>query len=119
MSCIPSPEAGNGQNVSRYGIPYFVWRADYLQNAKQPKEVLAQVPLDRLLIETDSPYLTPHPFRGKRNETAYVKLVAEAAAEIRGCPMRNWPKLPPKMRWNDLVFNENESKSNEKGSIFD
>lgn len=54
------------------------------KNAKQPKEVLAQVPLERLLIETDAPYLTPHPFRGKRNETAYVRLVAEAAAEIKG-----------------------------------
>ncbi|MNR54944.1 putative deoxyribonuclease YcfH [compost metagenome] len=46
--------------------------------------MLAQVPLDRLLIETDAPYLTPHPFRGKRNETGYVRLVAETAAEIRG-----------------------------------
>ncbi|MFB5679141.1 TatD family hydrolase [Paenibacillus terreus] len=54
------------------------------KNARQPKEVLAQVPMDRLLIETDSPYLTPHPFRGKRNESAYVKLVAEAAAQIKG-----------------------------------
>ncbi|MVP02165.1 TatD family hydrolase [Paenibacillus lutrae] len=54
------------------------------KNAKQPKEVLQQVPLDRLLIETDAPYLTPHPFRGKRNETSYVRLVAEAAAELRG-----------------------------------
>jgi TatD DNase family protein len=54
------------------------------KNAKQPKEVLAQVPLDRLLIETDAPYLTPHPHRGKRNETSYVRLVAETAAEIRG-----------------------------------
>lgn len=54
------------------------------KNAKQPKEVLAQVPLDRLLIETDSPYLTPHPYRGKRNESSYVLLVAEAAAEIKG-----------------------------------
>lgn len=54
------------------------------KNAKQPKEVLAQVPLDRLLLETDAPYLTPHPYRGKRNETGYVRLVAEAAAEIKG-----------------------------------
>jgi TatD DNase family protein len=54
------------------------------KNAKQPKEVLAQVPLDKLLLETDSPYLTPHPFRGKRNEPSYVRLVAEAAAEIHG-----------------------------------
>ncbi|NMO97731.1 TatD family hydrolase [Paenibacillus lemnae] len=53
------------------------------KNAKQPKEVLAKVPLDRLLIETDAPYLTPHPFRGKRNESAHVKLVAEQAADIK------------------------------------
>ncbi|GAA4870118.1 TatD family hydrolase [Paenibacillus vulneris] len=54
------------------------------KNAKQPKEVLEKVPLDRLLVETDAPYLTPHPYRGKRNETAYVKLVAETAAQIKG-----------------------------------
>lgn len=54
------------------------------KNAKQPKEVLKQTPLDRLLIETDAPYLTPHPYRGKRNESAYVRLVAEAAAELKG-----------------------------------
>ncbi|WP_187377708.1 TatD family hydrolase [Paenibacillus senegalimassiliensis] len=54
------------------------------KNAKQPKEVLAKTPLDRLLIETDSPYLTPHPFRGKRNESAHVRLVAEMAAELKG-----------------------------------
>jgi TatD DNase family protein len=54
------------------------------KNAKQPKEVLVQVPNDRLLLETDAPYLTPHPYRGKRNESAYVRLVAEAAAELKG-----------------------------------
>jgi TatD DNase family protein len=53
------------------------------KNAVQPKEVLAQVPMDRLLIETDCPYLTPHPYRGKRNETSYVHYVAAAAAEIK------------------------------------
>jgi TatD DNase family protein len=52
------------------------------KNAKKPKEIAKRVPLDRLLIETDSPYLTPHPYRGKRNETAYVGLVAEAIAEL-------------------------------------
>jgi TatD DNase family protein len=54
------------------------------KNARVPKEVLAKVPLDRLLLETDCPYLAPHPHRGKRNESAYVTLVAEAAAEIKG-----------------------------------
>lgn len=57
------------------------------KNARVPKEVLQQVPLDRLLIETDAPYLTPHPHRGHRNESAYVRLVAEAAAEIKGLEM--------------------------------
>ncbi|MFS0865378.1 TatD family hydrolase [Fredinandcohnia sp. 179-A 10B2 NHS] len=54
------------------------------KNAKKPKEVAAEIPLDRLLIETDCPYLTPHPFRGKRNEPSYVKYVAEQLAELKG-----------------------------------
>jgi TatD DNase family protein len=54
------------------------------KNAKLSKEIAAHVPLDRLLVETDCPYLAPHPYRGKRNETGYVRLVAEQIAEIRG-----------------------------------
>lgn len=54
------------------------------KNAKDPKEVAAMVPLDKLLVETDAPFLAPHPNRGKRNEPAYVKLVAEKIAELRG-----------------------------------
>ena len=54
------------------------------KNASDPKEVAAAVPLDRLLVETDAPYLAPHPNRGKRNEPAYVRLVAEKIAELRG-----------------------------------
>jgi len=47
-------------------------------------EVARELPLDKLLIETDCPFLTPEPYRGKRNEPAYVSLVAERIAEIRG-----------------------------------
>ena len=54
------------------------------KNAKQPKEVAAKVPQGKLLIETDCPYLTPHPFRGKRNESGYVRYVCEEMANIRG-----------------------------------
>ncbi|MEH7354735.1 TatD family hydrolase [Neobacillus drentensis] len=54
------------------------------KNAKKPKEVAAEIPLEKLLIETDCPYLAPHPYRGKRNEPSYVKLVAEEIAEIKG-----------------------------------
>lgn len=53
------------------------------KNAKKPKEIAKEIPLERILVETDSPYLTPEPFRGKRNESAYVRYVAEKIAELR------------------------------------
>jgi TatD DNase family protein len=52
-------------------------------NARKLVEIAAKVPLNRLLIETDAPYLTPEPFRGKRNESAHVALVAEKIASVR------------------------------------
>ncbi len=53
------------------------------KNAAALKEVAQQVPLDRILVETDSPYLAPIPFRGKTNQPAYVKHVAEEVASLR------------------------------------
>lgn len=53
------------------------------KSARQPKEVATEIPLEHLLIETDAPYLTPHPYRGKRNEPAYVALVAEEIARLK------------------------------------
>lgn len=54
------------------------------KNSKVSKKVAQDIPLDKMLIETDSPYLTPEPNRGKRNEPSYVKYVARTIAEIRG-----------------------------------
>ena len=54
------------------------------KNAKKVKEVAKTVPLDKLLLETDAPYMTPVPFRGKENQPAYVKFVAEEIAQLRG-----------------------------------
>jgi TatD DNase family protein len=54
------------------------------KSAKDLKEVARRVPLERMLIETDSPYLAPMPHRGKRNEPAYVRHVAEEIASLRG-----------------------------------
>ena len=48
------------------------------------QEVAKRSPLDRILIETDAPFLAPVPFRGKRNEPSYVKYVAEALAHLKG-----------------------------------
>lgn len=54
------------------------------QNARDLPEVVRSVPLERLMVETDCPWLAPHPHRGKRNEPAYVRLVAEQIAALRG-----------------------------------
>jgi len=53
------------------------------KNARKTVEVVKYVPIGRLLIETDCPYLTPEPFRGRRNESSYVRFVAEKIAEIK------------------------------------
>lgn len=54
------------------------------KNARKAPEVIAWLPMDRIMVETDSPYLTPVPYRGKRNDSGYVRLVAEKIAEIKG-----------------------------------
>jgi TatD DNase family protein len=55
------------------------------KNAKAIQEVAQKVPLDRMLIETDAPYLAPVPYRGKTNQPGWVKNVAEVIAQLRGC----------------------------------
>ena len=54
------------------------------KNAAKLPEIIEKMPADRLLVETDCPYLSPLPYRGQRNEPAYVRITAEKAAEIRG-----------------------------------
>ena len=57
------------------------------KNAKMPKKVAEEIELEYLLVETDAPYLTPHPHRGTRNEPFYVTLVAEEIARLKGIPV--------------------------------
>jgi TatD DNase family protein len=54
------------------------------QNAKKLVNILPKIPLDKLVIETDGPYLTPHPHRGSRNESAYTRYIADKIGEVLG-----------------------------------
>lgn len=57
------------------------------KNARMPKEVAKEIDIEHLLVETDAPYLAPHPNRGKRNEPSYVPLVAEEIARLKEIPV--------------------------------
>lgn len=54
------------------------------KNAKTPKKVAAEIPLEHIILETDAPYLAPHPNRGKRNEPSYIPLIAQEIADLKG-----------------------------------
>lgn len=69
-----------GFHISFSGIVTF-------KNAREIKAVAQRVPLDRLLVETDSPYLAPVPYRGKTNQPGWVKHVAEEVARLQGCSL--------------------------------
>lgn len=78
--------SGSIEMAERYmSLGYYISFAGPVtfKNAKNVKDTASKMPLDRLLIETDSPYLTPTPNRGKRNEPKYVKYVAETIAELK------------------------------------
>lgn len=73
------------------------------KNAKKPQEVAKEIPLEKLLLETDSPFLTPVPFRGKTNSPAKVKLVAEKIAELREMPIEEIEEATTKNAYK--IFN--------------
>jgi TatD DNase family protein len=63
------------------------------KNAQPLRDVVSRVPLERMLVETDSPYLTPVPHRGKRNEPAFVRFVAETIATLKEVPLETVAKV--------------------------
>lgn len=63
------------------------------KNAQETRNAVKSVPLNKILIETDAPYLTPVPFRGKRNEPAYVKYTLEKIAEIKNISVEEIEKI--------------------------
>jgi TatD DNase family protein len=68
--------------LAKKGFYYGIGGVLTFKNAKKLVNVYPKIPLDRLLVETDAPYLTPHPHRGKRNEPSYTKLVASKMVEL-------------------------------------
>lgn len=73
---VMAKEAFNWNMVLSLGGPVT------FRNARRLHALVAQLPLERLMVETDAPFLTPHPHRGRRNEPAYIRLVAERLAEL-------------------------------------
>ncbi|RDW15293.1 hydrolase TatD [Oceanobacillus arenosus] len=88
-----------GMHISLSGVVTF-------KNAKEVKEVAKSVPLDKLLIETDAPYLSPVPYRGKRNEPAYVKYVADEIAKLREIPVEEIGEITTKNAFQLFRLNE-------------
>jgi TatD DNase family protein len=80
--CFPG-NTGDALEVIGMGFVISVGGVITFQNARMAR-VAAEVPLDRIILETDAPYLTPVPFRGKENRPAYVRYVYEKLAELRG-----------------------------------
>ncbi len=73
--------------LAKRGFYYGIGGVITFKNAKKLVEVFPMIPEDRLLIETDGPYLTPHPYRGERNEPAYCELVVQKMSELSGIPL--------------------------------
>ena len=83
--CFPG-DADDAEHVFELGFSVSFGGVITFKNAEMA-EVASQVPLDKIILETDSPYLTPAPFRGKQNRPAYVKYVYEKLAKLRGLPV--------------------------------
>lgn len=71
-----------GMHLSIPGVVTF-------KNAQGLRDALPHIPLDRLMLETDSPYLAPVPYRGKRNEPSYLPATAAKVAEVLGMPLED------------------------------
>lgn len=79
-----SGSAQMAQEIVKLGMYIGLGGAVTFKNARKPLEVAQSIPLDRLLLETDAPYMSPVPFRGKRNDSSLIPYTAEKIAEVRG-----------------------------------
>jgi TatD DNase family protein len=83
MHCYSgSPEMA--RELIRLGFYFSFGGVITFKNARKPKEVASKLPLDRILMETDCPYLSPEPYRGKRNDPTRIPIIAQQMAQLRG-----------------------------------
>ena len=76
---------GNLEQAKKYiELGFYISFSGVITFAKNYDELVRQIPLEKIIIETDCPYVAPIPHRGKRNEPQYVKYVAQKIAEIKG-----------------------------------
>ena len=73
------------------------------KNAKNADEIINLVPNEKILIETDSPYLSPEPFRGRRNTPANVRFVAQKIADVKGISVKEMEEIIEKN--TKMIFN--------------
>ena len=83
MHCY-SYSAEQAEEYLKMGLMFGIGGVVTFKNARKLKEVVDLLPMDRILLETDCPYMAPEPFRGKRNNSGYLRYVAEKIAEIKG-----------------------------------
>ena len=74
------------REILKLGMYIGLGGAVTFKNARHSVEAAREIPLERLLLETDAPYMAPVPFRGKRNDSSLIAYVAEKIGEIRGIP---------------------------------
>lgn len=86
MHCYSGSEE-MAKEIVKMGLYVSIAGPITFSNSRKIWEVVENIELGRLLIETDAPYLTPEPFRGRRNESAFVRFVAEKIAEIKKVPV--------------------------------
>lgn len=83
IHCFSSEDLSFAQACLDLGLYISISGIVTFKKATALQQIVTELPLDKLLIETDSPYLAPEPYRGKRNEPSYVKIVAEKIADLK------------------------------------
>lgn len=105
------------RQVVRLGMYIGLGGAVTFKNARRPVEVAAAVPEDRLLLETDAPYMAPVPFRGKRCDSAMIAQTAARIAEIRGISVERLLKQTAANAWRLFRLGEENALSAGNGEI--